>query len=500
MGTIRRQSIQGTLILVSGVLLALVLRLIIFTKFLDEEQIGLLAVLLDAANLFAAFIPLGSQSIFIKYLPYFRNEQGKPRGLLFTGLSLTALGLSIFLLTYFLFQDKLVNFYSDKAPLLSQYFFYLLPLVIVRVIYVVGQSYSQALKKNIFPLIIKEILVRILTALLVLGFAGNWFDFDGLVFWYVFIYFISGSIMTGYLAQLRQLDLRPQRGKLSGSFGRQIFSFGFFTLLYSGGAMLTRNVDTIMIATFSNLGTEDNLKATGIYTIAFLIGMIIELPRRAISQITTPFIADAMAKNRLDQIAVLYHKSSINQFLAGALLFILVWTNLDSLYALMPKGEIYRSGVWVVFFIGLSKLFDMSMGVNSQIIQNSQYYKFNTYSMVLLATLAVGSNVVLIPLYGINGAAIASFISLSLINIIRSAYIKSRLDLQPFRFNSVIALIIGGASWLLAYFLPEFMNPYLDIIYRGLITTFVFSILVLATGVSEDLNEFANDVRKRLRV
>lgn len=500
MGIIRKQSIQGTIILAVGVLLSLVLRLIIFTRFLDEEQIGLLAVLLDAANLFAAFIPLGSQSIFTKYLPYFRNKEGQPKGLLFTGIVLTALGLAIFFLLFFLFQDELVSFYSDKAPLLAEYLFYLVPLVVFRVIYVVGQSYSQAIKKNIFPLIIKELLVRILTALLVLAFASNWFDLDGLVFWYVFIYFISGSIMTGYLAQLKHLDLKPVRGKLRGGLGKEIFTFGFFALIYSGGAVLTRNVDSIMITSFSNLGTDDNLKATGIYTIAFLIGMIIELPRRAVSQITAPFIADALAKKRMDQIEVLYHKSSINQFLAGALLFICVWTNLDSLYDLMPKGEIYRTGTWVVFFIGLSKLFDMSMGVNSQIIQNSIYFRFNTYSMALLAVLAVGSNVIFIPLYGINGAAIASFISLSLVNIIRSAFIKYRFGLQPFRSNSLIALGIGGICWIIAYFLPDLGNAYLDILYRGLITTIAFASLVFASKVSEDANKIAQDIRNRLRV
>ena len=40
--------------------------------------------------------------------------------------------------------------------------------------------------------------------------------------------------------------------------------------------------------------------------------------------------------------------------MAGTLLFLLVWVNIDNIFDIIPHGEIYEAGKWVVFFIALS--------------------------------------------------------------------------------------------------------------------------------------------------
>lgn len=493
MGTIRRQSIQATLVMAVGVLLGFVLKLFVFTAYLTPEEIGLLTVLLDASNLFATFIPLGSQSIFVRYLPHFKEkERRSPRGLLFLGTALSLVGFFAFALIFLLFREIIAGFYAEQAPLFSKYMYLFLPLVLFRVIYLVGQAYARALKKNVFPLIIKEIIVRVLTGIIVIAFAAHWFDLDGLVLLFVGIYFLSGSVMSYYIFHKGFLNLMPSKEKLQMGKGREIFYFGLFAVMTSAGGVVIRNIDSLMLMSL------EGLVATGVYGIAFFIGQIIEMPRRAISQITAPFVAEAAAKDDKKMISTLYHKSSINQFLVGVILLILVWSNIDNLFEIIPNGDLYRQGKYVVLFIGLGKLFDMSMGINSNIIQNSDHYRFNFYTMNLLGALGIVSNLLLIPLLGIEGAAIASLISISLVNIIKAIYIRINFGLQPFRRNSAIAMGVAIIVYAVSELLPALPHPLWDIGYRVLISGAVFLALVLRLKISTDINDFNRQLWKRI--
>jgi O-antigen/teichoic acid export membrane protein len=494
LGTIRKQSIQATLIMTIGVLLGFVLKLFIFTRYLSTEEIGLLTVILDAANLFAAFIPLGGQGIFIRFLPFFRDSKdSSPADLLRFGALLAIIGFALFLLVFQFIQADLMTFFSRRAPLLAEFFYLLVPLVFVRVIYIVSAAYSRALKKNIFPLWIKEVLVRLLTGMLVLAYAYERFDLQSMVMWYVGIYFIAGAVMSYYMIRLGYNSEKSNKKRWIPFRSREIVLFGLFAVLTSAGETIIRNIDSVMLASMRGLS------ATGIYGIAFFIGQIIEMPRRALSHISAPFVADAASRDDQETIRDLYQKSALNQFLSGVILLICVWTNLDSLFQIIPNGQDYDSGKYVVLFIAMGKLIDMSMGINGNIIQNSPHYRFNFYAMSLLAVLGVATNLLLIPLFGINGAALASLISLFLVNLARAVFIKVRLGLLPFSKSTMLAILIAATTYALAYFLPLIGSPLWDLIFRSGSSLLLFWGLVYYSGISPDINQLVKQALKSFR-
>ena len=494
MGTIRRQSIQATLIMSIGVLLGLVLKLFIFTQYLATEEIGLLVVMLDTANLFAVFIPLGGQGIFIRFLPFFKySEDSSPKDLLRFGVFLAIIGFGLFTIIFGFFQNDLLSFYSARAPLFADFFYLLIPLVFVRVMFIVSAAFSRALKKNTFQLWIKEVLVRILTGMLVLAYAFKHFDLKGMMLWYLGIYFIAGAMMSYYLVQITLKDGKKKGGNWFPRNSKEIILYGLFAVLTSAGETIIRTIDSVMVTSLQGLS------AAGIYSIAFFIGQIIEIPRRALSHISAPFVADAAAKEDQLTIHELYQKSSLHQFLAGAILLICVWTNLDSLFLIIPNGQDYTSGKFVVLFIGMGKLIDMSMGINGNIIQNSPHYKFNFYSMSLLAILGILTNLVLIPRFGINGAAFASLSSLILVNLARAIFIKIKLGIQPFSFSIIIAILIVTTTYFMAYCLPKLGSPHWDIVYRSLITLIFFTSLTYFSKISLDVNQLLKNILNKLK-
>ncbi|MEJ0029276.1 MAG: MATE family efflux transporter [Bacteroidota bacterium] len=112
-----------------------------------------------------------------------------------------------------------------------------------------------------------------------------------------------------------------------------------------------------------------------------------------------PLISQAFGKNDIKQIATLYQKTSLNQLIIGGLLLIGVIINLDNIFDLMPRKEIYEAGKLVVVFVGIGKLADMLFGPSSEIVVLSKYFWFNIVLISMLAGVVIIGNNLLIPRY-----------------------------------------------------------------------------------------------------
>lgn len=474
---------QASIVLVVGVGLGYLLKLYIFPKHLQPSEIGLLTVMIDAANLLSALIPLGSQHIFMRYKPYFEKEPGKREGLFFIGVVLSLIGLIPFLILFFGFKNSLIQYFQKDTGLLAQYFIFLLPLVFARLLFRLSMDFSKASKKLVFPLFLKEILSRLLLGALILLYAQSILNLDRLMMGYVTIYFIIGAIMFYYLVKFVKADVKPKREKLQGKMAKEVVTFGLFTVLTSAGTIIIKNIDSIMITTILNL------EKAGIYSIAFFIGLIIELPRRALSQSVAPHLAKSFSNHNFREIKDFYQKTSINQLTLALFIFLCIWINIDSLFALIPNGNTYADGKYVVLFIALAYIFDVGAGSNAAIIQNSPFYRYNFFIMGLMAALFIGSNLLLIPKFGINGAALATLISYFLINVIRAIIIWLHFRIQPFTKTS-LWLILGG---LILYLLFQYITlpwpPIQKIAIQLTLITFVYWIFILRFNIAPDLKK-----------
>ncbi|MDZ7690389.1 MAG: polysaccharide biosynthesis C-terminal domain-containing protein [Balneolaceae bacterium] len=99
---------------------------------------------------------------------------------------------------------------------------------------------------------------------------------------------------------------------------------------------------------------------------------------------------------------------------------------------------------WVIIIIGVAKLIDMATGVNGQIILHSKHYRFDLYTMIFLVILTVATNYLLIPIYGILGAAIATALSILVYNLIKCIFVWITFSMQPFHWSSLAVLAIAA--------------------------------------------------------
>jgi O-antigen/teichoic acid export membrane protein len=244
------------------------------------------------------------------------------------------------------------------------------------------------------------------------------------------------------------------------------------------------------------------MELAGVYTIAYFMGMVIEIPKRSLTNIIYPILNKAVIKKDALEIKSLYQKSSINQFLVGSFIFLIIWLNIDQIFMIIPNGDDFVAGKLVVLFIGLSKLFDMLMGVNKEIIELSKYYRFNLVLGVLLSVLVIVLNLIFIPLKsavfgGINGVAFASLLALFISNLLAFVIVWRKEKVHPFTLNHGKIFVVIFVSSMLCYFI-QVEHPILSISLTTACITLSYIFLTLVLNISEDFKSLFEAAKDKL--
>ncbi len=473
MGIVIRQSVQGTVINYIGALLGAVLVLFVYPLCLSPEMIGLTRLLTESAVLFSFLAQAGMPSAMIRYFPSFRDEQSGHHHFFFWTMAIPFVGFLVFSVVAIVFRSTITNYFADNSPLFNQYYYLVFPLAFAWLYISATETVASVSLKIVFPKFTKEIMVRVLFAITIVLFYFHAINFQVFILSFVSIYLINALVNTIYVCGFFPVRFKPHAEypdrKTALTIGRYM---GYVVLMGLGGTLVTK-IDTFMI------GSMVGLAATGIYSIAFFMVAFIEIPYRSVIQISTPLIAQHYKDNDMSAIAKLYKQVTNNQILISGIILVLLWININNIYAIMPKGNIYEGGKWVVLLIGITKFIDVTTGINAYILAYSKYYKQTLWLIGLLSIFTIGGNLLLIPHFGIVGAAIAALASFSIYNLTVVLLVWKKLNLQPFQKQNVWGVGILLISIGLQYLIPVIHSPYVDALVRSSFVVALFGAMVL---------------------
>ena len=378
---------------------------------------------------------------------------------------------------YILFKDDVFRVLNAN-DLLKDNFFYVLLLVFFISFYDLLTAVSRSFLNAATPVFINEVFLKIYSMSVLLL---HWFDvvdFTTFLQIYLFGYFLKFVILFF-------LQWKSDRLEIDFSFSnldlKELLRFGFYVLIGGASIIIVTRLDMMMI------GALLDLEQVAFYTIAFFIGDAIKVPARSVSAISIPLLAKAWEEQDMHEIKALYVKSSINQLIIGGIFFLCVWINVDNIFALLPDK--FQEGKWVVFYIGLSQLINISCGLNGAIIINSKYYKYDLYTNALLVMITILTNYTLIPIFGINGAGIATAISVLLFNIIRLFLIQKKMNMHPFNLCTIKTILLLFLIFFIINILPEINHAFFDIVFKSAIAIIIChpSLLSLFWSASEKI-------------
>ena len=488
MGVIAKQSIRGTIVTYLGIAVGVVTTFFVLTRFLTTEEIGLARVLIDAAVLFVGLAQLGTSSSVIRFYPYFHNDSEEDHGFFFWALVVPFIGFVLFALIYWACRVPLGAWFGDKSPLFVEYYYFVLPLAFFMLYQTICETTCNVLMHIVVPRAVRELVVRIGLLVIYLLYAFDILSLDGLVIGICVNYALAALINLCYFFSLQKISLRPD-----WNFLRENTPLVRRYLVYTGFLIISAATTTLAPTLSSFFVTAKmGLDSTGVFAIATYMAVMVSVPFRSVTAIASPQLARAIKEQNREEGSKLIQQVTRNLLLIGGFILLLIWINIDLIFHILPNGETFAPAKNVVLILGVSQLVLATFSICLTTLNYSRFYAISLLLSLILTISALVLNNYLVPLWGMDGAAISNVVSYGLyyLLIIATVVPLCRVHVVDRRWWWILLLLLAifalNGAW--QTYLPA-LNIWADSILRSLVLLGGGALIAYKAGLSPEVTE-----------
>lgn len=479
MGLVQKDAFRTTVISYAGILIGYLNKGVLFLMILSTAQIGLINLIISIGTLFAQLANFGTVYATWKFFPFMRNETKKHHGFLTFLLLIVGSGILVYSALYVVFREKIENGYIEKSPMFLDYYYWVLPIGISYVIFMVLEIYLRSLYKNIIAVFAYEVVFRLATTFIL---ALKWLDFisfDQFVALHSLLYVIPTMILVFYLKRINEFNVKFSSIQIPKRLKRIIFYFSSFSYLNTLAAVWVNSLDVLMIAQIVGLD------GTGIFTTVIFLTSVLQVPYKSITRVSAPLVSDYWKHREFSKMKELYTKVSSVCLVIGLAMFMLCWVNIDFLFSFL-KPE-FKEGIWVFFFIMMGKLVDMYFGLNGAIFSTSKKYRYDVIFTLFLIVAVYLLNYWLIPIWGIVGAAISTSIALLVYNIGRLLFVWFAYKLHPFHWKQFVIIGLGIMTLLAGHFTQGLINnKWIQFLFESTLVCVLFFVPIYMFSLEQE--------------
>ena len=503
MGVIARQSIKGALANYLGVAIGFVITFFVLTRYLTEEEVGLTRVMVDAAVLFSSLAQLGTNASVVRFFPHFKGERNH-HGIFGLSLLVPLAGFLLMALLLLLFHGPLVELYSEKSPLIADYF-HLLPMLTFFALYTtVFETNASVLMRITVPKMVREVGIRVFNLAAYLLYGSRLISIDTFVWLFCGSYGLAMLLNIFYLLRITGFDLHIFKVDWSFLTRERVREMARYTLFMTA-TVLAGNIPLIN-SLF--LGVQAGAALTGVYAIASYIANVVEVPYRSLGAISRPVVATAVKEGNWGEVNRLTRQVSLHQLLVSLVIFYVIWINLSTLYTFIPNGASYAGGAGVVLLLGLAKVVNSSFSIGTDVLNYSRHYSRSLLFIAVLTLSAIVLNTWLIALWGIDGSAAATLLSYLLYFLLLLTFLWRRLRVSLFSAEQLKTLALMLAAFGLNILWTKLLTPIIvptpslvALVVDAVLKTVALSALLLAGvyswRVSPTVNQLIDKYLKR---
>ena len=510
MGIIAKQSIQGTIVTYLGVAVGFVTTFFVLTRFLSAEEIGLSRVLIDAATLFIGLAQLGTSSSIIRFYPHFKAKgeehpktprafSGTPlgqetrgensdHGFFFWTIIIPMVGFLLFAVIYCACYVPISQWFVGKSPLFVEYYYMVLPMAFFMLYQTIFETNANVRMHIVVPRAVRELITRIGLLVVYLLYAFEWLNIDGFVVALCAVYAVAMLCNMGYLFSLGEISLRPD-----WEFLRRNRSLVRQYMLYTGFLLISA-VTSVLAPTLSSffITAEMGLDYTGIFAIATYIAVMVSIPYRSMTAIASPQLATAIKENNQSETAHLMQQVSGTLLLVGGMILCVIWLNIDLIFHILPNGTLYASARKVVLILGTSQLFIAVCSFTSSALNYSRFYAFSLLFSFILTALSIFFNNLLIPYFGMDGAAISNLLAYSIYFLLIVLAVRFTLHTPTFTRQHLkiilLIIVIINLNFLWLKYLP-INNIWISSIVRTMVLIGGGCLVAWIKNLSPEINQ-----------
>jgi len=405
---------------------------LIIARLLSTGMYGNVVLTIAVVSIAENFSRLGFNEGMVRKVPEFEDSPSKLRSIITASLSMgtisaTAAAVLIFLL----------------APVLSERFFenpdlvtllrigsVAVPLAVIMKISTAIARGARSAKPHAY---VNQIVRPIGRFVFIGGLVAAGFEAVGAVAGHVLSYVLALILALWFVYQVF-----PKNAETTVSMHWNMLMFSLPLTIVHGMNFLMGNVDTFLIGYY--LTTSE----IGIYNIAFQLRNLLNVIVITIGFLVPPVLAKLETEGHDEELCELY------QFVTKWVIFITFPMFVSFLF--LPElwlgglfGNKYLPGTESLFVLGAGVLFSAAVGVTGSSLVGLGRNRIVMYTTGASVAINVLFNILLIPQFGIVGAAAASTLSVIVLESLNVTVLYREFGIFPVKFREVLPVVLTGS-------------------------------------------------------
>jgi len=454
MSEIVNQSLQkiarGTSIVFLGTIIAMLLGFggrVLLARFFTQSEYGIYSLAFVILNIAGIISALGLQQGSPRQIAYYRGkgEAAKVQGVISSSLQ-TALIASILLSMLLFFTSGIISaqiFHEPGLDVPLRIFSIAIPFfVLINILASIFRGFDEVKPKAYFQDILRLGLFPLLLLPVILL---------GLPFSAAMYAFSASIILTGIafaVYTLKKAPFRVERYPATNPLGKELL---LFSLPLFGVAMLGMVINW---TDFLMLGYFKISEVVGLYNAAVPLAHLIPLTLSSMAFIYLPIASQLYSQNLIGEMKRSYQVLTKWIFSVSFPLFLLLFLFPQTILSFF-FGAGYAQATTALKILSVGFIFRTFLGANGMTLLVMGKTRLLMWASLLAAGLNVILNIILIPQWGITGAAIASLTSYSARNIFCSVKLYQLSKIHPFTKNYLKPILACGGIIAIIYALTR---------------------------------------------
>jgi len=462
----------------------------IIVRYFTVSEFGLYSLTLTVINIVLVLVSLGFYDGVSREIAFYKEkEPSKVNEIASTSIFIIFLSsITFFILTFFgsdaiaqlLNQEELSTFIKIMAFVIP---FSAMNGLIISFSRGFGRVKEQVYFGNIFSPILWLIFITLLAVLSL--------PFMSVFYAYLLVQILLSLVLFFYIYRLNLFEIKfPPNFKL----GKELISFSLPLLITSILGFIMNWTDTLM------LGYYKSAALVGLYNAAAPLARLISIFLGSIGFLYIPIASQLYAKGKIKEMGRNYQILTKWIFLLTLPIFSIMFLFPEAVISFI-YGSKYVAASQVLRILASTAMFHIFLGLNGMSLVILKESKFIVFASLISAILNVVLNIMLIPPYGIFGAAIASLGAYVIGNSLSSLRLYQTTGIHPFSLNYVkplaISFVLLGTIQILD--LKIFNIWYVVPILAVFLLVYFFLVLLSKSVDKEDIELFLV-VEKKLGV
>lgn len=483
MGIVKNQSVKNLIITYAGFAVGAVNTILLYPHFMGKTYYGVVMAILASGSLLSAFVDWGMSDTLIKFFSSYKTQEERRR-LLGLALILPIFSGGLFGLTGMIFFRHVQTYFS-KNPEMDPFIWLIFVIAITEAYFGIFFNWGRIKFKSVFGNFMREVFHRILIMFLL------YLVYLKLITTPTFIYALTGIYVLRCLMMMAYaFYLIPPKVsfKLPDNFSR-VFKYSILILIAGLASNVLLDLDKSMISHYMTVGNVSD------YAIAVFIVTVIEVPVKAMRQITHPLTANLLNSRNWKELNRLYKKSSISLYTVSSFLFAIIIANAEQFYQFLSPE--YHISIVIIVLLAMIKLSRNVLGIGGSILKNSDYYRLLLVAAFATVGLALLLNYFMIPRWGLYGAAVASLLAYFCYDFLKVWFVYKKFKVHPFSKKTLSLTLFVGLFTFLFYSIEFQPNPFWGIAIKSILMTLIYLPSIYFFNFSEDISEMIRKLIKK---